>query len=60
MLCYTCYHKTITKLFTNLKGVIECFITLIYSFKPDVDPEILNKLQLLKDNEEKYVKFNLT
>lgn len=43
------------KLFTNLKGVIECFITLIYSFKPDVDPEILNKLQLLKDNEEKYV-----
>ena len=42
-------------LFTNLKGVIECFITLIYSFKPDVDPEILNKLQLLKDNEEKYV-----
>ena len=43
------------KLFTNLKGIIECFITLIYSFKPDVDPEILNKLQLLKDNEEKYV-----
>ena len=43
------------KLFTNLKGVIECFITLIYSFKPDVDPEILNKLQLLKDNEENYV-----
>ena len=42
-------------MFTNLKGIIECFITLIYSFKPDVDPEILNKLQLLKDNEEKYV-----
>jgi len=43
-------------LFANIQGIIECFIILFHTLRPEVDPDILHKLQLIKDKQDAYIR----